>query len=267
MSRGKRGSAAETKKVSSPVRPARRTPLKRHKGVQRTKTGGGRDRLVEKYQGFVHLIVARLIRTMSFPKALRDEFISAGYLGLVEAASRFDATRGHDFRAFAFLRIRGAIIDHIRSSCELSGSSWRAFKALDAVHELRTEMIEQEHSGAAQSREGAARSLEFLSKSLIAYRLTSVKNGVVSLGAEASEDPEKRFEKRESAEKIRQIVATLPEKERTIIEQYYFHDRKFSDIATQSAGLSKSWVSRLHDRALATLKERMETEVPELLDE
>jgi RNA polymerase sigma factor for flagellar operon FliA len=62
-------------------------------------------------------------------------------------------------------------------------------------------------------------------------------------------------------------VATLPEKERTIIEQYYFHDRKFSDIATQSAGLSKSWVSRLHDRALATLKERMETEVPELLDD
>jgi len=251
MSHGTRSSGAKTQREGGIARSACRTRVERRGVVRRTKGRAARDGLVERYRGFVHLIVARLIRTMSFPKALRDEFISAGYLGLVEAASRFDANRGHDFRAFAFLRIRGAIIDHIRASCELSGNSWRAFKALDAVQELRTEMLEQDQQRASQTRDGAARSLEFLSKSLIAYRLTSVRNGVVSLGAEAIEDPEKQFEKRQGAERIRQIVATLPEKERTIIEQ---------------SGLSKSWVSRLHDRALISLKQKFQQEAPELAE-
>jgi DNA-directed RNA polymerase specialized sigma subunit len=53
------------------------------------------------------------------------------------------------------------------------------------------------------------------------------------------------------------LVATLPEKERMIIEQHYFHDRSFVEIANNYAGLSKSWVSRLHDRALSILRAKM----------
>jgi RNA polymerase sigma factor (sigma-70 family) len=49
----------------------------------------------------------------------------------------------------------------------------------------------------------------------------------------------------------------LPEKERIIIEQYYFHDLTLSEVAQQYAGLSKSWVSRLHDRALGMLREKL----------
>lgn len=203
---------------------------------------------------------------MGFPLALRDEFMSAGYLGLVEAASRFDPGRGHDFRAFAFLRIRGAIIDYIRSSCELSGNTYRVFKALESAQEIRAESLEggQHAAGGAQGR--AERSLATLSKSLIAYRLTALKHGMVTIGAASPEDPERCLEEKRNAEKIRAIVATLPEKERTIIEQYYFHDRKLTDVAAQYSGLSKSWVSRLHDRALISLKQKFQQEAPELAE-
>lgn len=221
-----------------------------------------RDALIEKYHGYVERVVGQMIRTLSFPPALRDEFVSAGYLGLVEAASRFDPKRGREFKAFAFLRIRGAIIDYIRSSSHLSGRSYRAFKALEASQSMRSEMLETQGS-LGKSR--AEEALELLSKSAIAFRLTGVTTDTLVPETSAPDELEVQLDKKRNAEKIRQVVATLPEKERTIIEQYYFHDRKLTDVAAQYAGLSKSWVSRLHDRALSLLKDRFEETLPELV--
>lgn len=225
----------------------------------------GRDALITKYHSFVQDVVSRLIRTRKFPKALREEFVAAGYLGLVEAASRFDASRGHDFRAFAFLRIRGAIIDYVRASSEYSGASYRVVKTLEAVDDLRNEIADRPGRSAGSSKERAQQSLEFLSKSLIAFRLSALRHGGLRSTATPADQLEKQLDRKRNSERVREIVATLPDKERTIIEQYYFHDRKFTEVAQQWTGLSKSWVSRLHDRALSMLKERFELEAPELI--
>ena len=227
----------------------------------------GRDALITKYHSFVQDVVSRLIRTRKFPKALREEFVAAGYLGLVEAASRFDASRGHDFRAFAFLRIRGAIIDYVRASSEYSGASYRVIKTLEAVDVLRGELADRPDSANGSSKERARHSLEFLSKSLIAFKLAALRYGGLRPSATPPDQLEKQLDRKRNSERVREIVATLPEKERTIIEQYYFHDRKFTEVAQQWTGLSKSWVSRLHDRALSMLKERFEREAPELVRE
>lgn len=225
----------------------------------------GRDALITKYHGFVQEIVGRLIHTRKFPKALREEFVAAGYLGLVEAASRFDESRGYDFRAFAFLRIRGAIIDYVRSSSEYSGASYRVVKTLEAADDLRSELADQPSSSGGSAKERARQSLEFLSKSLIAFKLSALGSGGLRPTATPADQLEKQLDRKRNSQKIREIVATLPEKERTVIEQYYFHDRKLTEVAEQSTGLSKSWVSRLHDRALSMLKEKFEQQAPELL--
>jgi RNA polymerase sigma factor for flagellar operon FliA len=212
--------------------------------------------LIARYYRSVHVIVEKLMRIMSLPGALKDDFLAAGALGLVEAASRFDPSRGSDFRAFAFLRIRGAVIDHIRVSCELSGRAYRMYRALVAAHEMRERMVSARsergglRSGLAQTTEA----LEVLSQSAVAFALY----GVAASGeATAPENPEVETHKNLRDNKIRELVATLPEKERMIIEQHYFHDRSFVEIANNYAGLSKSWISRLHDRALTILRARM----------
>ena len=82
-----------------------------------------------------------------------------------------------------------------------------------------------------------------------------------------ADEIEKQVDSKRNSKKIREIVATLPEKERTVIEQYYFRDRKLTEIASQLTGLSKSWVSRLHDRALVMLKQKFEEQIPELLQQ
>ncbi len=236
----------------------------RQRGASPEGDSAARNGLVERYHGYVELIVGRMIRSLGFPNALREDFLAAGYLGLVEAASRFDPARGHDFRAFAFLRVRGAIIDYIRASCELSGSTYRAFKALEASQELRSDAFEEHASRVRGGRERAQSSLEHLAKSLVAFRLSSVRASMAQGGATDPDEPDRELDRKRNAARVRAVVATLPDKERTIIEQYYFHDRKFTEVAARYSGLSKSWVSRLHDRALAILRERFGESLPEL---
>jgi RNA polymerase sigma factor for flagellar operon FliA len=216
-----------------------------------------RDVLIEEYHDFVEGLVSRLMRAMGLPQRHRDDFISAGLLGLVEAAGRFDAGRGSEFRSFAFLRIRGAVIDHIRASCELSGYAYQVLKALESAQELRAQSLEERRSGFMSTVRQAADGIDNLSKSAVALAIVSASVEAPFFGGEASSNPERDLSKKQTCEKLRAAIATLPEKERTIIEQYYFHDLTLSEVAHQYAGLSKSWVSRLHDRALGMLREKL----------
>ncbi len=222
-----------------------------------------RNALVEEYRGYVKIVVARLIRTMGLPLALKDDFVASAYVGLIEAAARFDSSRGMEFRYYAYLRIRGAVIDHIRVACELSGHAFRKFRALEVVHEMRQREIEGKLSGQAPDvRQPTA--TEVLERSAMALKLAAALDGDAAADHQEQQNPERVLQRKREAKKMRAIVATLPEKERTIIEQYYFHDRKFVEVAEQFSGLSKSWVSRLHDRALDLLREKLRGGVSEL---
>jgi RNA polymerase sigma factor for flagellar operon FliA len=216
-----------------------------------------RDALIEEYHDFVEGLVSRIMRAMGLPQRHRDDFISAGLLGLVEAAGRFDAGRGSDFRAFAFLRIRGAVIDHIRASCEISGYAYQVLKALESAQELRAQSLEERRAGVRSSDHHTLEGVDLLSKSAVALAIVSPSSESPFFGGTALSDPERDLHKKQTSEKLRAAIATLPEKERTIIEQYYFHDLTLSEVAQQYAGLSKSWVSRLHDRALGMLREKL----------
>lgn len=218
-----------------------------------------RDALIEEYQEYVHYVVGYLIQSMGLPVQFFEEFVSAGYLGLVEAAERFDFESGHPFKNFAFLRIRGAIIDSIRECSELSGKAYRYARALRAADELRQTLV---GDGGEQHRDGGREAslstlLDYAAKSVMAFRLTlgECENKISTRDA-YGEDPETLLGQKQHARIFRSMVATLPAKERLVIEEYYFHDKSFAEIAAQHAGLSKSWVSRLHSRALQHLQEK-----------
>jgi RNA polymerase sigma factor for flagellar operon FliA len=224
-----------------------------------------RNSLIEEYAGFAELIVARLIRSMRLPMSGKDDFISAGFLGLVEAAGRFDASRGPEFRAYAYLRIRGAIIDYMRTSCDLTGYAYRRLKALEAAQELREAELEGRSAAGASRDSRSGHAVSYLEKIAVAFKVSGERDEDNEENEELDlQHPEALLEEKQRLQKIRSIVATLPEKERTIIEQYYFRDQKFVDVAEQFAGVSKSWVSRLHDRALGMLRDKMADSIAEI---
>lgn len=246
------GRTKEEQFESTPLLGARRGSMKAIPSE-----AGERDALIEQYHDFVEGLVSRLIRAMALPQRHREDFIAAGFLGLVEAAGRFDASRGSDFKSFAYLRIRGAVIDHIRAACDLSGYAYQMLKALEGAQEMRERSLEDRSSHALRRGSAGADAVTLLSKSAIALALSGASAEFSQLAKDAASDPESELHKKQLSKKIRSALATLPEKERTIVEQYYFRDLTLHQVAEQYSGLSKSWVSRLHDRALEMLRDKL----------
>ena len=220
-----------------------------------------RDELVVAYRKYVDHLVALLIKRMHLPLEMFDELAAAGYLGLVEAAERFDFTSGSEFKTFAFLRIRGAVIDSIRRTSDLAGKAYRYFRALQAVQDLRERMLADAAMGRPRklSQSDAQRLaviLDYAAKGALAYRLSysDVEEEVAAI-KRLDITPEDELSSRERCAILRELVKALPDNERLIIEEYYFRDKPFSQIASEHEGFSKSWVSKLHGRALERLKE------------
>jgi len=218
-----------------------------------------RDELIDQYRLYTERVVASLMRLFRLPPDRHDEFISAAYLGLVEAASRFDFTAGTSFRSFAFLRIRGAIIDSIRQSVGVSGKAYRKIQALEAANDLREQLAsESDPERRATASERLSRILDHAVAASLSYRLTLRDAELeISTRSEIPLDPASILESRELVKKIRQFVATLPENERNVITDYYFRGLPFAQIAESYGRKSKSWVSRLHRRALGHLQEQV----------
>lgn len=220
-----------------------------------------RDDLIEEYREYVHNIVHKLIKSMGLPKGLFEEFVASGYLGLVEAAERYDFNAGVEFRHFAFLRIRGAVIDSIRQTSQLSGKAYRYARALQGVEHLNHEALLER--GTRTGDEMLARIFEFAAKAALVHRLSMTEEASklenLPSGDVAQDEV---IGNRQSIEKLRAMLETLPEKERTILREYYFEGKSFVDVA-RKYGDSKSWVSRLHTRALRLLKEQYMAAEPE----
>lgn len=223
-----------------------------------------KDGLILEYKNFVHQVVGSLINSMGLPSSMFEEYASAGYLGLVEAAERFDPTRGASFKTFAFLRIRGAVIDSIRDSSTISGKAYKNARALQACQDLREEEYERRQrglggktSGSGDDDEKLASVLDFLATGTLVFRMSTreLENEPMEESVNLR-DPHLNLERREERVLMRKLVDSLPEREKRVIREYYFEGKSFVRIAQENGDMSRSWVSRLHSRALKLLKVR-----------
>ena len=233
-----------------------------------SKKRGQRDALIEEYRGFVNSVVRKLIHSMNLPTELYDEFVGAGYLGLVEAADRFDRKDGTEFKHYAYLRIRGSVIDSIRECSDVSGKAYRYAKALQAANMLREGELDEWNEKNIKDLARAevvedpelklAHVLDYAAKSALAFRMTvNDAEHEMTEGADPA-DAESKMIARQDSQEFFGLVETLPPKERLIIEEYYFKGKSFAEIVETHKEFSKGWVSRLHARALTMLKEKYE---------
>lgn len=222
--------------------------------------------LVEEYREYAERLVQGLIRHLGLPTCDYEDMVAAGYVGLVEAARRYTASheRAAQFRSFAYLRIRGAVIDWIRESSHLTGRAYHVARALQASNDFaeseaqaRAESPLGDNSLFQESNE-LANLLDATAGHLLIYRLSlnDAKQEVESIASE-EESCEDSMIRGSEAQSLWELVATLPDKEREIIECYYKKGMSFGEIIDSSDGLSKSWVSRLHSRGLKLLRQKL----------
>ncbi len=224
-------------------------------------TDSARNALILEYQDYVQALAAKLVGRLGLSAEKYEDCLSAGYMGLIEAAARYEPGGGAQFKSFAYWRIRGAIIDDLRQNSSLSPAAYRYLRALNAYDDARYQQQADSGKEITES-DRLARTLEFASQGALAYRLSIYNSADCIEIADESLDPEQRTLERERRELFRSVLHQLPDKERIIIEQYYFEEKSFVQIAQENEGFSKSWVSRLHSRALKRLNKMLAGDHP-----
>jgi RNA polymerase sigma factor for flagellar operon FliA len=207
-------------------------------------------------------LIPRIARQLvgSGVAADREELEGYGRQGLVEAAQRFDPARGGDFRRFAYFRVRGSMLDGVRKMGEWSRRGYERVNMLRAAQAMG-EGREPEDT----SRLSAAEASQRLSKHVAAVAgamtlgvfATHAFEGdgtVVALDESAS--TEDIVADNQMAKLVRKAVENLPPPEDEIIRRYYVAGERMDDIAAD-LGKSKSWVSRVHTKAIARLGARL----------
>ncbi len=200
----------------------------------------------------------QVARRIAAASVTLDDLRSFGREGLLQAARSFDGSRGVPFRRWANLRIRGAMIDGVRQWGHLPRRVYHELRAMAAADRDRREALDDEHAGNPATTPEAAdtRLTSYLAGIATAIAVGSMvaREDLDSDGRDPS--PEELVARAELVGRVREVMQRLPEAERTLIERHYFGDETL-DQAAASLGLSKSWGSRLHARAIERIAREM----------
>jgi RNA polymerase sigma factor FliA len=223
-----------------------------------------RDRLVSEHLSLVQAIAGKLKRTLG--KSIEfDDLVGYGHKGLIEAADRFDSKQGVTFTTFAYYRIRGAMLDGLRTMGWYSRADYARYRAEERAQELLRNSADREagaKESGADTETDKAQTLESIAEILsgiATVHITSIE-AASKVADERLPGPEADLETGQVGARIRQAVTALPEKERRLMELYYFEEKNLEE-AGAALGLSKSWASRLHARAVGLLRDALAEEL------
>jgi RNA polymerase sigma factor for flagellar operon FliA len=209
---------------------------------------------IQQYDAFVRGIVRHTRAQLGLEGDARD-MLAFAYEGLLEARKRFDPARGVQFKSFAYYRVRGALLDGVRRMAYLPRRAYARLKASEAVDFEGEPVVEaRAAAGATLDKESSLRAIDGILGNVAAAYCTAA----AADSGDRPDDPEQDVFAREQGERVRGALEALPEQERCLIRGHYLEGRDFDEIA-KDLGLSKSWASRLHSRALARLRETLVT--------
>jgi RNA polymerase sigma factor FliA len=216
------------------------------------------DELVRTHLPLVgHIVRETLARVPSY--VCRDDLVSAGMYALVLSARSFDAERGVPFGRFAAIRVRGAITDELRSMDWASRAVRGRARSIESVrNELAATL------GRSATRDEVAQTLGMSPAEVEAADADVQRAAVLSLQSLDTEDgaallaapggtPEATIMLREQIGYLRDAIAELPDRLRTVVQQYFFEQRKMADIAADF-GVTESRVSQMRAEALTLLR-------------
>ena len=223
-----------------------------------------REKLIIEYAGLVKIVAGRLSMYLGY-NVEYDDLVGYGTFGLIDAIDKFNLCRGVKFETYASLRIRGAILDQIRKMDWIPRTIRQRQKQIEAV--MRE--VESVHGRAATDAE-IAEGLGISQEEYVEWQSKMKITNVVSLnefleqGSEVPNPtgvqhfimPEEAVEQEELKKMLAEALKLLTEKERRVIELYYYEDLTLKEIS-HVLEVTESRVSQLHTKALQKMKTKM----------
>lgn len=224
-----------------------------------------REKLILEYAPLVKLVAGRLSMYLGY-NVEYDDLVGYGIFGLIDAIDKFDSMKAVKFETYASLRIRGAILDQIRKMDWIPRTIRQRQKKIDtAVKEV--EVIK----GRKATDEEIASLLEISGEELLEWQSQMKVTNLISLnefmeqGSEIPQEnnrnahfdsPEETVEKEELNKFLSESLELLTEKERRVVELYYYEDLTLKEISN-ILEVSESRISQLHTRALQKMKTKL----------
>lgn len=219
-----------------------------------------KDALIVHYVELVKIIAGRLYSTYN-ARVEFDDLQGYGILGLIDAIEKFDLSKQIKFETYANIRIRGAIIDEIRHMDWIPRSTRQKYKRVEEAVE-RLQLAHGNEFSDADVAEELDLSLEDYGKlmgEVTTYAIVSLEekiegNSNFDIASDYEGfDPEGHFMKGEMRTTLIETIEGLPEKEKTVMQLYYYSELTYKEIASVLS-VSESRVSQIHTKAISKLR-------------
>lgn len=224
---------------------------------KRHRNEDAREQLIKLYLPLVKIVVGRLV--IGLPAHVdRDDLISAGVMGMLDALEKFDHQRGIKFETYATARVRGSILDFLRAQ------DWVPISVRQKAKKVEALLAELEQKlGRPPSDMDMATALKItleeyftLLKEINGYSLFSLDEMAGSVWIEDSNveaSPSNLAETAEIKATLAAAIDRLPEKERLVVALYYYEGLTLKEIGF-TLGLSEGRISQLHTKAILRLR-------------
>jgi RNA polymerase sigma factor FliA len=217
-----------------------------------------RNEYVTKYYGCVEKVARRLARRLPAHIELGD-LISAGTLGLIEAAERFDPARCDRFESFAKMRIRGAMLDDLRARDTLSRDMRRISNELTtAAADIASQLGRAPTEGEVADHMGVSvEEIQARRAKLAGAHVVGLEDADPNFWDHAADDqandPAELAARRELYRRLVRHIEALPEKLQQVLSLYYCDDLCLKEIGAV-LGVTESRVCQLHADAARRLR-------------
>lgn len=231
--------------------------------------------MIQEYLPLVRRVALHVASRLPSQVELCD-LTQAGFLGLVDAAVKYDVRKGVRFWTYAELRIRGSILDSLRALDWLPRSVRRRRRELDTASarlECRLGRAPSDAELASELEVSTNRLREIVEKNryaeLSAERVGGVDDVEVFVRDPNGKDPHDLLERRELVALLVRAVEGLDERDRLVMSLYYHEELTMKEIG-EVLGVNESRVSQIHSKAVRTLRARIDSHLhprrPALLD-
>jgi RNA polymerase sigma factor FliA len=222
------------------------------------------DICVEDYADLVKRIAQHMVAKM--PASVQvDDLIQSGMIGLLEAAKKYDGSRGASFETYAGIRIRGAIVDEIRKGDWVPRSVHRNSRLIsNTIHQLEARLgRDAKDSEIAEAMGVDIDEYYAMSRDASSSRLFSIDDSFESDEAVISDDKKSPFvdphdgaQQQALKSSLVTAIEKLPDREKLVLSLYYDEELNLKEIG-QILGVSESRVSQIHSQAALRLKSKL----------
>jgi RNA polymerase sigma factor for flagellar operon FliA len=218
-----------------------------------------KNKIISHYLYIVGIVVKRLMPQYK-DYSEKDELMSCGVLGLIDAVNKFDRSFGVKFQTYAAVRVRGEIIDYMRKQDWAPSSLRKKISNIQKAHEI----LESQYNRRPTEQEIAV----YLGVKEIVVQKVMQKTHMFNLVyfesllyekeneeflEPAKNDPYQKIESEVMSEVLKKLIDSLPEREKMVITLHYYEGLTMKSIA-KILQISESRVSQIHSRILMEMR-------------